>query len=50
MHYMQKAPSERQQAEEGIKIILAKLKAGNYKNAFYEETDRKLLAIYLTRV
>lgn len=35
-------------AEQGVRNILAKLKKG-YKNAAYEEADRKMLETYLNR-
>lgn len=45
-HYMQTA-KPKEIAEASIATILRKLKAGSYRNAAFEEAERKLLALYL---
>lgn len=46
--FIRSASAERAAAS-GIKLIMARLKAGSYKNAAYENADRRMLEIYLNR-
>ena len=45
-HFLKNA-NPKANAAKGIEVIMAKLKAGKYTNAAYEEADHKMLTHYL---